>query len=92
MAWVSDSERPVVFDMFAANVLLGLAYAASAVSVLPNDGVYGSVTTSLIISGWVFGLALVMSFTGAIVVRLGDRKSTRLNSSHYSRSRMPYSA
>lgn len=50
--------------------ILGSAYAASAVSVLPNNGLYGSVTKSLIISAWAFGFALNVFVTGAIVTRL----------------------
>jgi hypothetical protein len=53
-----------------ADTFLGTAYAASAVSVLPNDGLYGSVTSSLIIAAWAFGFTLNVSVTGAIVVRL----------------------
>ena len=47
-----------------------VAYEATVVSTLPNDGLYGSVTTSLVISGWACGLTLNVSVTGAIVVRL----------------------
>ena len=34
----------------------------------------------------------VLEMMGVLTQRVGDRKSTRLNSSHYSRSRMPSSA
>ena len=57
-------ELPVVFDMLA-DILLGSAYAASAV---PNDG--SSVMSSLILSAWVFGFTLNVSVTVAIVGRL----------------------
>ena len=53
-----------------ADIFLGSAYAASAVSALPNNGLYGSVTSSLIISAWALGFTLNVSVTGAIVARL----------------------
>ena len=52
------------------DTLLGSCYAASAVSALPNNELYGSVMTSLVISGSVAGFILGVSVTGAIVARL----------------------
>ncbi|KAF8554863.1 hypothetical protein OG21DRAFT_1010664 [Imleria badia] len=49
---------------------VGSAYAASAISALPNDGLYGSVTSSVIIASWAFGFTLNVSVTGVIVARL----------------------
>ena len=52
------------------DTLSGSAYAATAPSAPPDDGMYGSVTTSFVISAWVMGLILNVSLSGAIVVRL----------------------
>jgi hypothetical protein len=59
--------RVVILPIIFAVGRISLVYAASAVSTLPNDG---SLTTSLIISGWAIGLILTVSITGAIVARL----------------------
>ncbi|KAI9457154.1 hypothetical protein HD554DRAFT_2225124, partial [Boletus coccyginus] len=62
--------RVVVFPLILTIGAVGSIYAASAVSALPNNGLYGSLTTSLVISGWVVGFILNVSVTGAIVARL----------------------
>ncbi|KAI9457153.1 hypothetical protein HD554DRAFT_1783791 [Boletus coccyginus] len=62
--------RVVVFPLILTIAGVGSIYAASAAFTLPNNGLYGSVTTSLIISGWVVGFILNVSVTGAIVARL----------------------
>ncbi|KAF8547539.1 hypothetical protein OG21DRAFT_1517252 [Imleria badia] len=62
--------RIIIIPIILAIGCVGCAYAASAVSTLPNNGLYGSATTSLIISAWAFGFVLNLSVTGAIVTRL----------------------
>ncbi|KAF8547538.1 hypothetical protein OG21DRAFT_1501516 [Imleria badia] len=62
--------RAIIFPIILAAGCVGCAYAASAVFALPNNGLYGSVSTSLIISAWVFGFTLNVSVTEATVTRL----------------------
>jgi len=63
-------RRVVVFPIILAAGCVGAAYAITPVSALPSEGLYGPVTSSLIISAWAFGFALNVSVTGAIVARL----------------------
>ena len=53
-----------------ADMLLGTIYAASPVSALPNEGLYGSATSSLLTSAWAFDTCLNLSVTVAIAGRL----------------------
>ncbi|KAF8554862.1 hypothetical protein OG21DRAFT_1011122 [Imleria badia] len=61
--------RIVVFPVILLASSVASAYAISAISMLPNAGLYGTVGT-LIISTWVSGLILNVSVTGAIAGRL----------------------
>ncbi|KAF8142149.1 hypothetical protein EV363DRAFT_1392524 [Boletus edulis] len=62
-------ELLVVLDMLA-DILLGSAYASSAVLAYPNVDLYDPVVSSLVIPAWVSGITLSISVTGAIVARL----------------------
>ena len=62
--------------MLTDTVLSASAYAASAVSTLPNEGLYGSQTTSLMISACVFSFIFDASVTGATVARLWQMDRT----------------
>ncbi|KAI9457156.1 hypothetical protein HD554DRAFT_2302020 [Boletus coccyginus] len=62
--------RVVVFPLILTIGSVGSVCAAAAASALLNIGLYGSVTTSLVISGSATGFTLNLSVTGAIVARL----------------------
>ncbi|KAI9457170.1 hypothetical protein HD554DRAFT_2143345 [Boletus coccyginus] len=69
--------KVVIFPVILTTGCTASAYAASAVlSTLPNEGLYGSVTTSLMISAWVFSSILDASVTGATVTRLWQMDRT----------------
>ncbi|KAG6374626.1 hypothetical protein JVT61DRAFT_3989 [Boletus reticuloceps] len=84
--------RVIILPIILAAGCVGSAYAASAVSTIPKDGLYSSTLTSLVISAWAFGFTLNASVTGSIVVRLwrlgrtmvlGATSSNRFASSIY---------
>ncbi|KAF8552338.1 hypothetical protein OG21DRAFT_152274 [Imleria badia] len=68
----SCNWKVVVFPIILAAGSVGSAYAASAMSVLPNHGLYGSKISEcpIIVSAYVFAFALNLSVTGTIVARL----------------------
>jgi hypothetical protein len=53
-----------------ADIVLGIAYTVSAMSSLPNVGLYGSVVPDLVIAASVIDMTLNVSVTVAIVGRL----------------------
>ena len=72
-------------------ILLASVYASSAVSTLAYDGIYGSVTASLITSGYAFGIVLNVSLTGSIVARLWWMGRTITSLTETSTNRFAYS-
>ncbi|KAI9457173.1 hypothetical protein HD554DRAFT_2143355, partial [Boletus coccyginus] len=68
--------KVVTFPIVLTACCTASAYAASAVSALPNQGLYGSVTTSLMISACVFSFIFDVSVTGATVARLWQMDRT----------------
>ncbi|KAN0073829.1 hypothetical protein V8E55_012083 [Tylopilus felleus] len=62
--------KVVVFPIILAACCMGCGYAASAVPAPPNGGLYGSISTSLLISACAFGVTLNVSVMLAIVTRL----------------------
>ena len=93
---LADAFRRVVFAQVwisAINTTLTALYLAV---VLPAFGVNLPFTKTLIMVTFVVGLLPILgnlvSNTVIFIVSLRDRKSTRLNSSHIQKSRMPSSA
>ena len=68
--------------------LAGLAIGAGLAAFFFNNGMTGLLTGLLVIGL----LAAAAVFAARVLMRGRDRKSTRLNSSHPSKSRMPSSA
>ena len=86
-------------DQVAANTLTALAsVGASPVDVVKTTIYVASSDHAVLVAVWdrlnasVIAPAFSTASTLLGVARLGDRKSTRLNSSHYALSRMPSSA
>ena len=76
------------------DLYLGFVLASTILILIPGPNVSLIVANS-IAYGTRYGLLTVAGTSSAIVVQLAltsDRKSTRLNSSHVSQSRMPSSA
>src|SRR3546814_3433508 len=93
---VFDHEiRRTVTDM--DNILFSsLTYNPAAIHI---DHAYAATTefgkplmNSIFTLGLVIGLSLQDTTLGTTIANLGDRKRTRLNSSHYCAPRMPSSA
>ena len=81
---ISDTSRPLKINYFPSRVTYKEDYTASS-----NEG-SGPFTPSY--TEWTLDKTLASSAKGGSYKVVSDRKSTRLNSSHSSQSRMPSSA
>ena len=79
-----SAPDPMLVDAGASGEFLVAKVRLVLVSLVTLIPIYNVIFTPYLVEAWI-GLA---SSLGALV----DRKSTRLNSSHSSPSRMPYSA
>ena len=77
-----NSKIATVIMSLCCYTLLG-ASAASTINISPPQTVGDIGSNSLGVLGWIIAVLSITSI---------DRKSTRLNSSHITRSRMPSSA
>ena len=75
-------------DHQAERILIGFCVAAYFVSYITRIN-YGTVLLEIVNSEGITKMSASMAVTGSFVT---DRKSTRLNSSHWNKSRMPSSA
>ena len=84
------------FQSFKSPLTIMLAIPFSLVGILPAHAALGAFFTATSMIGFIAGAGIVVRNSIILVdfieLRVRDRKSTRLNSSHPSRSRMPSSA
>ena len=76
--------QPLIFLKLSPNLVTLIGPLLAAGALLSES--------DFLIALLVFASLLVDGFDGAVALIRGDRKSTRLNSSHVSESRMPSSA
>ena len=82
---------------FLLFILIGLIAGALAGRVVSGHGyrVAGDIVVGVVgafLGGWIFATFLGVGGGGFFISLFIDRKSTRLNSSHIQKSRMPSSA
>ena len=91
--WRPWDDYPLVHLKLTAGILHG--YKGEYKDKIPlnsESGYAPAILPSIGLSGKRFTTDLVLFGTAGAMVSIGDRKSTRLNSSHIQKSRMPSSA